>query len=69
MTSSTSSRRPESDWGKRCGRSRNNLKTSDTVAESKIESIRYRFYDFERQIALTLRPAACGFANVRLLRP
>ncbi len=42
------------------------LKTLDPSAASKVESIRYRFYDFERQIALSLRPAGCGFANVRL---
>jgi thiamine-phosphate pyrophosphorylase len=50
------------------------LKTTDPGAASKVESIRYHFYDFERQIALTLRSAAClsraqssgGFANVRL---
>src|SRR5688500_3539982 len=42
------------------------FKTSDAGAASAVESIRYRFYDFERQIALTLRPAACGFAHVRL---
>jgi thiamine-phosphate pyrophosphorylase len=42
------------------------LKTTDPAAASKVESIRYRFYDVERQIALTLRPAACGFANVKL---
>ena len=33
---------------------------------SKVESIRYRFYDIEQRIALTLRPAACDFADVRL---
>jgi len=42
------------------------LKTIDPGAASKVESIRYRFYDLERQIALTLRSAACGFADVRL---
>jgi thiamine-phosphate pyrophosphorylase len=42
------------------------LKTADPNTASKVESIRYRFYDFERQIAFTLRPAACGFANVKL---
>ena len=31
-----------------------------------VESLRYRFYDIEQRIALTLRPAACAFANVRL---
>lgn len=42
------------------------LKTIDPPSASKIEAIRYRFYDVERQIALTLHPAACGFADVRL---
>src|SRR5688572_14327459 len=42
------------------------LKTVDVSAASKVESIRYQSYDFERQIAQTLRPAACLFANVRL---
>lgn len=42
------------------------LKTIDPVAASKVESIRYRFYDVERQIALTLSSAARSFADVRL---
>ena len=50
------------------------LKTIDPTGASMVESIRYRFYDFERQIAFTLRPAAClsraqssgGLAAVRL---
>ncbi len=42
------------------------LKTTDPSAASKIESIRYRFYDLERQIGITLRSAACGFADVYL---
>ena len=43
------------------------LKTIDPGAASKVESIRYRFYDLERQIALTLLPsAACGVADIRL---
>ena len=42
------------------------LKTIDPAAASKVESIRYRFYDLERQIAFTLRPDACGLAAVRL---
>lgn len=32
------------------------LKTADTAAASKIESLRYRHYDIERRLALTLRP-------------
>jgi thiamine-phosphate pyrophosphorylase len=42
------------------------LKTIDPIVASKIESIRYRFYDIESRLALTLRPAACGFRGVRL---
>ncbi|HEV2295058.1 MAG TPA: thiamine phosphate synthase [Tepidisphaeraceae bacterium] len=42
------------------------LKTLDPASASKVESIRYRFYDLERQIALSLCSAACGFASVRL---
>ena len=42
------------------------LKTDDPSNASKIEAIRYRFYDIERDLAFTLRPAACGFARVRL---
>lgn len=42
------------------------LKTIDLGAASGVESIRYRFYDLERQIALTLGPAACAFADVKL---
>ena len=30
------------------------------------EALRYRFYEIERRIALTLRPAACDFSSVRL---
>lgn len=33
---------------------------------SGVEAIRYRTYDVEQRIARTLRPAACGFAPVRL---
>ncbi len=32
------------------------LKTADTAAASKIESLRYRHYEIERRLALTLRP-------------
>jgi thiamine-phosphate pyrophosphorylase len=42
------------------------LKTTDPLRAHLIEQIRYRFYDIEQQIALTLRPAACLFAKVRL---
>jgi thiamine-phosphate pyrophosphorylase len=42
------------------------LKTTDSAAASKVESIRYRFYEVERQIAFTLPSAACAFAGVRL---
>jgi thiamine-phosphate pyrophosphorylase len=42
------------------------LKTTDPTAATKIESIRYRFYDLEHQIAQTLRPSACGLAGVQL---
>src|SRR2546423_2494403 len=42
------------------------LKTIDPGAASRIESIRYRFYDIESRLSLTLRPAACGLASVRL---
>ena len=42
------------------------LKTSDPVRAQLVEQIRYRFYDIEQKIALTLRPAAALFARVRL---
>jgi thiamine-phosphate pyrophosphorylase len=32
----------------------------------RIESLRYRWYDLEQQIARTIRPPACAFAHVRL---
>ena len=41
-------------------------KTVDAQVASRVETLRYRFYDTERRLALTLRPAACLFANVRL---
>ncbi len=41
------------------------LKTADTVAAAKIESLRYRFYDLERRIVLTLRPDH-GLQSLRL---
>ena len=43
------------------------LKTTSPADAAKVESIRYRFYDVEHQVAFTLRPAAKGFAErVRL---
>jgi thiamine-phosphate pyrophosphorylase len=42
------------------------LKTSDPLCAHLVEQIRYRFYDIEQQISLTLRPAGCLFAKVRL---
>ena len=42
------------------------LKTTDPRAAARVESVRYRFYEVEHHIAFTLRPAACGFASVRL---
>jgi len=41
------------------------LKTANPAESAKIESIRYRFYEIERRLALTLRPAGL-FAAVRL---
>jgi len=41
------------------------LKAIDPAAAAKIEAIRYQFYEIERQLALTLRPAS-KFAGVRL---
>ena len=42
------------------------LKTADPPRAHLVEEIRYRFYDVEQRIALTVRPAACAFARVRL---
>ena len=42
------------------------VKTLDAQTASRVESLRYRFYDLERRLSLTLRPAACRFADVRL---
>lgn len=42
------------------------LKTVAPDSAARVESIRYRFYEIERRLAFTLRPAACGFAHVRL---
>lgn len=56
--------------GKRLGEALRTLeefhKTIDPMAASRIEKIRYRFYDLEQQIARTIRPVACDFARVRL---
>jgi thiamine-phosphate pyrophosphorylase len=41
------------------------LKTIDAVAAARVESIRYRFYDIERRLALTINPAK-RFGEVRL---
>jgi thiamine-phosphate pyrophosphorylase len=41
------------------------LKTDSPADAEKIESIRYRFYEIERQLALTLRPGV-RFAGVKL---
>ncbi len=42
------------------------LKTVDTVAASRIESLRYRFYAIEQQISQTLLPTASAIAKVKL---
>ncbi|MEA2734342.1 MAG: thiamine-phosphate pyrophosphorylase, partial [Humisphaera sp.] len=42
------------------------LKTGDPLRAHLVETIRYRFYDIEQKIAVTLRSAACLFAKVRL---
>jgi thiamine-phosphate pyrophosphorylase len=42
------------------------LKTVDPDDARTVESLRYRFYDVEKRIALTLRPGAARFADVRL---
>jgi thiamine-phosphate pyrophosphorylase len=43
------------------------LKTVSPTDASKVETLRYRFYDVEHRVAFTLRPpAACGVANIRL---
>ena len=41
------------------------LKTLSPAAAAQVESIRYRFYDIEKRLALTLRPAGV-FSKVRL---
>ncbi len=42
------------------------LKTIDVEAAGAVERMRYRFYDVEQRLALTLRPAACCLADARL---
>jgi len=42
------------------------LKTVDPDDARTVESLRYRFYDVDKRIALTLRPGAARFADVRL---
>jgi thiamine-phosphate pyrophosphorylase len=39
------------------------LKTTCPTDAAKVEQVRYRFYDAEHRIALTLRPAARGLAS------
>jgi thiamine-phosphate pyrophosphorylase len=56
--------------GKRLGEALRTIeeyaKTFDPHVASRVESIRYRFYDLERRLVLTIRPVACRFADVRL---
>src|SRR3954454_13923216 len=42
------------------------LKTLNPDDARTVETLRYRFYDVEKRIALTLRPRAARFADVRL---
>lgn len=42
------------------------LKTTDPVAAGAVEKLRYRFYEIERQVALTLLGVRGRFADVRL---
>jgi thiamine-phosphate pyrophosphorylase len=42
------------------------LKVVSPADAPAVEAIRYRWYDVEQRVALTLRPAARGFADVRL---
>ena len=42
------------------------LKTFDPLRAHAIETIRYRFYEIEQRVALTLRPLAGVFGKVRL---
>lgn len=56
--------------GKRLGEALRTIeefaKTADVSVASQVESIRYRFYELERQLAHSLHRAACGVANLRL---
>jgi thiamine-phosphate pyrophosphorylase len=42
------------------------LKVESPIEASIVEDLRYRFYEIERRVALTLRPTAGRFAQVRL---
>lgn len=42
------------------------LKTLSPADAARVEQIRYRFYDIEHRLAFALRPAARGFAGIRL---
>lgn len=42
------------------------LKTIDPPNAAAVESIRYRFYNIEQQLARTIRPAAVSLARVKL---
>jgi thiamine-phosphate pyrophosphorylase len=42
------------------------LKTLAPARAGRVELLRYRFYDVEKKIALTIRPGAVRFAGVRL---
>ena len=42
------------------------LKTADPLRAHLVEQVRYRFYDLEQQLAVTLRPLARAFGKVRL---
>jgi thiamine-phosphate pyrophosphorylase len=42
------------------------MKTLAPARAGRLEMLRYRFYDVERKIALTIRPGAARFAGVRL---
>ena len=42
------------------------LKVLSPTDASRVEALRYRFYEIERRVALTLRPGAARFAGVRL---
>jgi thiamine-phosphate pyrophosphorylase len=56
--------------GKRFGEALRTLeefsKTQQSGMATQLEAIRYLFYDLEKRVAITLRPAAAAFASVRL---